>query len=129
MRPSLFCLRFAGLLLACAWTADRIRAADTEGVEFFEKRIRPLLAERCYECHSDDKKVKGGLALDTPEGLKLGGDSGPAIAPGNVDGSRLIRAVRSVDPEVEAMPPKSALPREEIALLEEWIRRGAPLPE
>ena len=96
--------------------------------EFYEKKIRPLLAERCYECHSEAKKVKGGLRLDTPEGWLTGGDSGPALSPGNVDASRIIRAVRYVDLELEAMPPKSALPAEEVALLEEWIRRGAHAP-
>src|SRR5688572_22596233 len=96
--------------------------------EFFEKKIRPLLAERCYECHSEAKKVKAGLRLDTPEGWLTGGDSGPALIPGNVDASRIIRAIRYVDLELEAMPPKSALPAEEVALLEEWIRRGAHAP-
>jgi hypothetical protein len=96
--------------------------------EFFEKKIRPLLADRCYECHSEAKKVKAGLRLDTPEGWITGGDSGPALVPGNVDASRIIRAIRYVDLELEAMPPKSALPPEEVALLEEWVRRGAHAP-
>jgi hypothetical protein len=96
--------------------------------EFFEKKIRPLLAERCYECHSEAKKVKAGLRLDLPEGWITGGDSGPAVVPGNVEASRIIRAIRYVDLELEPMPPKSALPAEEGALLEELVRRGAPAP-
>lgn len=105
-----------------------VAAQSGDDHEFFEKKIRPLLAERCYECHSEAKKVKAGLRLDTPEGWITGGDSGPAVTPGNVDGSRLIRAIRYVDNELEAMPPKSALPSHEVALLEEWVRRGAPAP-
>ena len=116
------------VLIAGVLPATRLAAQTDPGHEFFEKKIRPLLAERCYECHSEAKKVKAGLRLDTPEGWIVGGDSGPALVPGNVDESRLIRAIRYVDLELEAMPPKSALPPHEVALLEEWVRRGAPAP-
>ncbi len=96
--------------------------------EYFEKKVRPLLAEHCYECHAPQHKVKAGLRLDVPQGWLVGGDSGPAVVPGKVDESRLIRAIRAVDNEVEAMPPKSTLSREEVAVFEEWIRRGAHAP-
>src|SRR5215216_6738337 len=70
-------------------------AAD--GVEFFEKKVRPLLAERCLDCHSPEKKVKGGLRLDIRDGWVKGGDAGPAIVPGEPDKSLLITAVRYKD--------------------------------
>ncbi|MEY2878116.1 MAG: hypothetical protein RLZZ15_496 [Verrucomicrobiota bacterium] len=103
-------------------------AAD---LEFFEKKIRPLLVERCYECHSAQpgKKIKAGLRLDHAAGWLSGGDSGPALVPGEVEKSALIKAVRYTGLEFEAMPPKSQLAREEVALLEEWVKRGAPVPE
>jgi len=99
--------------------------------EFFESRIRPLLLDRCYSCHSTDSgKTSGGLALDTHEGWKTGGDSGPAIVPGHADESLLIRAVRHAD-GVSAMPPeekKSRLTESEIQDLVKWINDGAHDP-
>ncbi|MBL9210154.1 MAG: DUF1553 domain-containing protein [Opitutaceae bacterium] len=103
-------------------------AAEPGDLEFFEKKIRPILAERCYECHAADTKIKAGLRLDLTAGWLQGGDSGPAVIPGNVDQSPLIKAVRYTGLDFEAMPPKSALPKEEVALLEEWVKRGAPGP-
>jgi len=114
----------AALFLA----AGVVRAADGADLEFFERKIRPILIERCYECHSEDKKVKAGLRLDVTEGWLEGGDSGPAVVPGNAEHSALIKAVRYSGLEFEAMPPKSALPPAELALLEEWVQRGAPGP-
>jgi hypothetical protein len=104
-------------------------AADPAGIEFFEKSIRPLLATRCLECHAAEHKIKAGLRLDHPAGWLVGGDSGPAVLPGRPDESPLIKAIRYTKLEFEAMPPRSALPREEVALLEEWVRRGAPAPD
>ena len=73
---------------------------------FFENKIRPILAGQCLKCHSAaEGKVKAGLALDTREGVLKGGDSGPAVVPGNPDKSPLIRAVRYADPNLQ-MPPK-----------------------
>jgi hypothetical protein len=104
-------------------------AADSpSGLEFFEKRVRPILVERCYECHSTTaKKVKGGLLLDSKEGWAKGGDSGPAIVPGELQKSLLVQAVRWVDEETQ-MPPKNQLPPAEIEVLLEWVRMGAPDP-
>jgi len=102
--------------------------ADDAGIEFFEKRIRPILAEHCAECHSADaKKVGGSLLLDSRDGIKTGGDSGPALDPGMPDSSLLIKAVRYTDDEVK-MPPKGKLPATAIADLETWVRMGAPDP-
>lgn len=95
--------------------------------EFFAAKIEPLLRERCFECHSHDQKMKAGLALDSRSGWEQGGDSGPAVIPGEPGESLLIRMVRWSD-EDHRMPPKKRLPAGEIALLEEWVKRGAPDP-
>ena len=97
-------------------------------IEFFEKKIRPLLHKRCYTCHaSTAKKLRGGLRLDTRKGLLAGGDSGKVIVPGQPDKSALILAVR-YGADSSQMPPAGKLPAAEIALLEAWVKRGAPFP-
>ena len=106
--------------------ADVSPGTEVDAV-FFESRIRPLLVERCYECHSAGKKQKGGLLLDSRAGWAKGGDSGPAIAPGKPDESLLIKAVRGTDKDLQ-MPPEKAggkLTAPQIADLEAWVRRGA----
>ncbi len=96
---------------------------------FFEARVRPVLAERCYACHSvRAKKQRGGLLLDSRAGLLKGGDSGPVIDPTRPEASLLVKAIRYAD-EALQMPPTGKLPAREMAALEEWIRRGAPMPE
>ena len=106
-----------------------LRAEDRlseQQVAFFEKRIRPVLAEHCYECHSQGAdKIEGGLLLDFSETLRRGGDSGPAIVPGDVDQSVLIDAVRYGSLE---MPPEGKLPERVIADLVKWVAMGAPDP-
>lgn len=100
--------------------------APAEAVEFFEKKIRPILADHCYECHSiEKKKSKGGLLLDTRDALLKGGDSGrPALVPGEPDKSLLIIAVRQTNKELR-MPPKQKLSGTQIADLEAWVKTGA----
>jgi hypothetical protein len=95
--------------------------------DYFTSKIEPVLKQRCYECHSHEKKMKGGLTLDSRSGWEHGGDSGPAIDVGKPEESLLIKMVRWSDDEHQ-MPPKEKLPPAEIALLEEWVRRGAPDP-
>jgi len=95
--------------------------------EFFTTKIEPLLKQRCFECHSHETKMKGGLTLDSRSGWEQGGDVGPAVVPGKPEESLLIRMVRWSDDEHQ-MPPKEKLPAAEIALLEEWVKRGAPDP-
>src|SRR6185503_547817 len=108
--------------------AGRTEEASESELAFFEKEVRPLLAEHCYECHSAAKaRPKGGLRLDTRAGWVKGGDSGPALVPGDTEASRLVRAVRYTDDELE-MPPDGKLSASAIAVLEEWVRRGAPDP-
>ncbi|MEQ1891022.1 MAG: c-type cytochrome domain-containing protein, partial [Planctomycetota bacterium] len=115
------------LLLATLAQEPASQLSEAE-LAFFEKEVRPVLVEHCYECHSDAKKrPKGGLRLDTRAGWTSGGDSGPALVSGDVEASLLVRAVRYTDPEVE-MPPDGKLPEAAIRTLEEWVRRGAPDP-
>ncbi|MSR58795.1 MAG: DUF1553 domain-containing protein [Planctomycetaceae bacterium] len=103
-------------------------SADDEGLEFFEKKIRPVLVEHCQECHSAGaKKLGGGLLLDHREGIRKGGDSGKAVEPGKPDESLLIEAIRYADDALK-MPPKGKLPASVIADFETWVRRGAPDP-
>ncbi|NBS98305.1 MAG: hypothetical protein EBT08_19485, partial [Betaproteobacteria bacterium] len=97
------------------------------GLEFFERRIRPILVDHCYKCHSSAGKLKGGLNLETRDGLLRGGDTGPALEPGRPDQSRLIEAVRYKNQDLQ-MPPKSPLSGEQIQDLEKWVAMGAPDP-
>src|SRR5437899_423620 len=114
------------LVVAGAEAANRSTDSSAEGLAFFESKIRPLLVERCYECHSaESKKLKGGLRLDSREGVLKGGDSGPAIVPGKPENSLLIKAVRYIDPDLQ-MPPHHQLSAGQIADLEQWVRMGAP---
>lgn len=102
-------------------------AAPLSADEFFSSKIEPILKQRCFACHSHSGKMRGGLALDSKSGWEQGGDSGPAIVIGKPDDSLLIQAVRWQDGGYQ-MPPEGKLPAEEIALLEEWVRRGAVDP-
>ena len=107
-----------------------VARGDDSGLDFFEKKIRPVLVEHCYKCHSAQaKKLRGGLRLDLKVGWQKGGDSGkPAIVPGKPEESPLIRAVRHDDGQ-EAMPPnQSKLPNAVIADLVAWVKQGAPDP-
>ncbi len=102
--------------------------ANAEGVAFFEKRIRPLLVQNCYECHSEEaRNVEGELLVDSRLGLRRGGYSGPAVVPGDPEQSLLVAAVRYKNPDLQ-MPPKAKLAAAEIADLETWIKLGAPDP-
>jgi len=124
--------RFA-LALAVLLIAEQARvtmAADQAGVEFFEKKVRPVLVKHCYQCHSADaKSVKGELRLDLKLGWQKGGESGePAVVPGKPNASPLILAVRH-DEDVSVMPPdQPQLSDEIIADLTAWVRMGAPDP-
>ncbi|MEQ1852353.1 MAG: DUF1549 domain-containing protein, partial [Chthoniobacteraceae bacterium] len=105
--------------------------SDLAQLDFFEKKIRPVLVENCYECHSAGaKKLKGGLMLDTAEGLLTGGDSGPAIVPGKPAKSLLIESMRheTKDEDLFMPPKKDKLADEVIADFEKWVKMGAPDP-
>ncbi|HEV3021144.1 MAG TPA: PSD1 and planctomycete cytochrome C domain-containing protein, partial [Pirellulales bacterium] len=120
----------ASLLITAPAAADMPAAAETrptkEGIDLFEKTIRPALVRHCYECHSGDpKKAKGHFVLDTRAGLRKGGDSGAAILPGHAEGSLLLEAIRYEGLE---MPPQGKLPDDLIAEFERWVQLGAPDP-
>jgi hypothetical protein len=99
-----------------------------EQLAFFEKRIRPVLAERCYECHSaKSETVQGGLLLDSRAGIIKGGDNGPVILPGEPEASLLVKAIRHADPGL-TMPPEEKLADDQIADFERWVKERAPDP-
>lgn len=113
-----------GALTKAATAAD-----DPAGMEFFESRIRPILVDNCYPCHSQQSaKIKGGLLLDTRQGLLKGGDTGPAIKPGDIEQSLLIKAVRYTDDNLRMPPKNKKLAAAQIASLEAWVKMGAPDP-
>src|SRR5262249_56935408 len=94
---------------------------DRQGVEFFEGKIRPVLIQHCYSCHSEEaKKTKGGLRVDTRDGLRKGGEIGPAIVPGEVKNSLLIDAIRHSRADLQ-MPPKAKLSEGVIADFVKWV--------
>jgi hypothetical protein len=97
------------------------------GIEFFEKKVRPLLITQCYDCHSTGKKKRGGLLLDSKSGVLKGGDNGPIVVPGKPELSRLIQAVGYKDDL--KMPKNGKLADEQIAVLTEWVKMGAPQPD
>jgi hypothetical protein len=117
-----------GLLALLILGLGSVQPAEpsAEGVEFFEKKIRPLLVEKCVKCHGPDKQ-KGGLRLDSKLGLYKGGDNGKVVVPGDAERSLLVKAVRYQDEP--RMPPKSKLPETAIANLASWVKMGAPWPE
>ena len=114
--------RVSGFLLVLSLLPT---AHAEDGMAFFDAQVLPLLQSRCYECHSHEKKIKGGLALDLKSGWEVGGDHGPAIVPGDLSKSHLVEAVRYQNPEME-MPPKGKLAAREIEIFEKWIAMGAP---
>ncbi|MCB9938368.1 MAG: PSD1 domain-containing protein [Planctomycetaceae bacterium] len=101
---------------------------DAAAIEFFEKEVRPVLATRCYECHSaDSEEPSGALRLDSRHAAIIGGDTGPAVVPNKPEESLLIDAINYG--EVYEMPPKSKMPANEIAVLTKWVSMGAPWPK
>src|ERR1700727_2602738 len=110
-------------ILGVLFVATVVRADD----EFFEKKIRPLLAEHCYSCHSQSaKKLKAHLLVDSRDGLLKGSDTGPAIVPGSPEKSLLVKAISYTDVDL-TMPPRGKLSESAIADLTSWIKAGVPL--
>jgi len=123
-RPSPLIIALLALLGATAHADD---GAEREA--FFESKVRPILTDRCFGCHSARaSKFKGNLALDSLEGILKGGDLGPAVEPGDPVESLLIQAV-GYDDESLKMPPKQKLPDEEIAVLRRWVAEGPTFPK
>lgn len=101
---------------------------STSTVRFFESRIRPVLVQHCYECHSASGVSEGGLQVDSKAALRKGGSRGPAIVPGDPKASLLLRALSHVDDDLKMPPNRGRLPAEVIADFEDWIAAGAPDP-
>ena len=122
-----FCRFALGLLILSAIPCSSAAAQGEEKkLAFFERRIRPVLVKHCYECHSaDSAEVKGGLLVDSREGLARGSDSGPAVVAGHPEDSIILEALRYESVE---MPPSGQLPDEVVADFERWVRMGAPDP-
>lgn len=114
-------------LLLALLIVGTVPGEASPGLEHFEDKVRPLLVENCYECHSAGHKIKGGLSLDHRAGWETGGDSGPALTPGDPAASLLLRAVSYEDRDLK-MPPKEKLSPGQLAILRDWIAAGAPDP-
>ncbi len=128
MRDGRLILGLVLLSAGASRAAAQPAGSDSAGLEFFEKKVRPVLVEHCYKCHSAQaKKVKGGLLLDSREGLLRGGDTGPALVPGKPEQSRLIEAIGYKNVDLQ-MPPKGKLPDPVIADLTRWVQTGAAWP-
>ena len=117
------------MLLAMTTTSAIAADIDPDDLKFFEAKIRPVLVEHCYKCHSaaalTANDLQSQLLLDTREGIRKGGESGPAVVPGDVKASALIAAIRH---ETFEMPPKSKLPKSVIADFVKWVESGAADP-
>ncbi len=124
MRPALALL--LALLGSSVFAQNKL---DPAHVEFFENKIRPVLVEHCYRCHSAEaeknKKLKAELRVDSRQALAKGGESGPAVVPGDLKKSLLVQALYHVD---LSMPPSGKLPANVIADFEKWVKMGAPDP-
>ncbi|WP_425616909.1 PSD1 and planctomycete cytochrome C domain-containing protein [Anatilimnocola sp. NA78] len=117
------------IVVSALFAPELARAAETDavGLDFFEKKIRPVLVANCYQCHSaSSKEVKGNLRVDIKQGIRKGGDTGPSVVPGKPGDSLLIQALRHED-GLE-MPPKQKLSEEVIADFTKWVQLGAPDP-
>src|SRR5262245_7339113 len=124
-------MKYAGAIcLVAVVAAHRVHAQDAKpspaALQFFESKVRPLLAENCFQCHGE-KKQRGSLRLDSLATILEGGDQGPAIVPGHPEKSLLVKAISHTDPDFK-MPPTKKLSREQIADLTNWIKLGAPWP-
>lgn len=127
MRLKLSLLFGLSLLSAPLLKAAEPSAAD---IQFFETKVRPILADNCYKCHSHEApKLKGGLSVEYRDGLLKGGDNGPAIVPGDPEKSLLIKAIRYVDPDMQMPPKDKKLSDEQIQTLTAWVKMGAPFPD
>lgn len=110
----------------CAAVCLQADGIGSDADQHFADKVKPLLESRCISCHGPDK-VKGGLRLDSRDAAIKGGDAGPAVVPGKPSESLLLQAVLHSKKDLE-MPPKEKLTARDIAVLEQWIREGAPWP-
>ena len=119
----------AGTLLAAAACPAASPTPPSADRDFFAKQVQPILAANCYKCHSHEAgKIKGGLVVDSVAGILKGGDTGSAVVPGEPEKSLLIKAVRQGDPDLQMPPKGEKLSAAQIAVLEQWVKLGAPAP-
>ncbi|HEY3915099.1 MAG TPA: PSD1 and planctomycete cytochrome C domain-containing protein [Verrucomicrobiae bacterium] len=130
MSSAKFWLSFAaGIALLHGRCVAAPAPTNSAGIEFFESKVRPVLVDHCYKCHSHQSaKVRGGFLLDTRADLLKGGDSGPAIVPNHPEKSLLITAVNYTNPDLQMPPKDQKLSDDQIACLQTWIKMGAPDP-
>ena len=115
------------LVFAFLFSASTLRSAEKS--DFFESKVRPLLAQHCYSCHSSQaKKLRAGLRVDSRDALLAGGDGGPALVPGQPEKSRLIEAIAYKNVDLQ-MPPRGQLSPQALADLTAWVKMGAPWPK
>ncbi len=108
---------------------EKTAGDDAKGIAFFESRIRPVLVQHCYKCHSvESGKSEGGLLLDSRRTLRAGGDRGPAVVPGDLKASVLLTAISHTDSELRMPPKKERLPESVISDIRSWIQTGAADP-
>src|SRR5947209_5938659 len=107
-------------------TAAPAAAIPAQQQQFFESKVRPLLAEHCFSCHGE-KKQKGGLRLDSPAAALKGGKNGVVLVPGKPGQSRLVVAISYKDDDLQ-MPPDEPLSAEQVQVLTDWVKMGAPWP-
>jgi hypothetical protein len=122
-----FWAMLAFALAICGAFPQHARSEEDEAakIDFFRKKVAPVLKEHCYECHSQKAdEVKGDLLLDSQAALAKGGANGPAVVPGDVEASFLIRAIRYTEDDYK-MPPRGKLDDDVIRDLEKWIKEGA----
>jgi len=124
---SLWLAIMAALLDGICSSQSATASPKPDEVEFFEKKIRPVLVRECYECHGQEKQ-KGGLRVDFREGLLKGGETGPAVIPGDAKRSLLIQAVTHENPEIKMPKKRPKLEQSSIDDLLAWVKMGAPDP-
>jgi hypothetical protein len=126
MSPRLIALLVSAVVLgATSQAADPPKPSPAQ-IDFFENKVRPILAEHCYSCHGS-KKQQAGLRLDIAAGVRKGTDDGPVIVAGDLEKSKLIKSIRHTGDY--AMPPNKPMPKVAIETLESWVKMGAPYPE
>jgi Protein of unknown function (DUF1553)/Protein of unknown function (DUF1549)/Planctomycete cytochrome C len=127
VKSKLFILALTGILVAPWLHADE---PTPQQLDFFENKIRPVLSDNCFKCHSHEAaKLKGGLSVEFRDALLKGGENGPAIVPGDPEKSMLIRAVRYTDPDLQMPPKDKKLNQKSIDDLIAWVKMGAPFPK
>src|SRR5260221_472891 len=117
-----------GIVYATATVAEPQDSVSVRDDQFYQTKVYPILSAQCFSCHSHrEKKSKGGLMLDSRGAVLQGGDDGAVVVPGKPEQSLLMKAIEYA-PDVPHMPPKGKLAKEQLAILKEWIQRGAPGP-